>query len=94
MFQYGVRYDWDGETQGLILGAYFWGYIFTAIPGGLMAERFGPLQVIGWSAILSGVLTILTPVAASGHYILVIIIRLIMGFVGVIIKLHHFIKIN
>ncbi|GLV46734.1 uncharacterized protein CBL_13507 [Carabus blaptoides fortunei] len=79
---YGVRYNWDQQTQGLILGAYFWGYILTSIPGGLLAERWGPRMVVGIASFLSGVLTIITPVAATVHYDLVITIRFLTGFLG------------
>ena len=27
------EFDWDGVTQGLILGSFFWGYIWTQLPG-------------------------------------------------------------
>lgn len=82
-FQYGVRYDWNSEIQGLILGSYFWGYIVTSIPGGLLAERFGPVRTIGITTILSGALTLLIPLGASFHYAVVIAARFLTGLLGV-----------
>lgn len=35
------EYHWDPSTQGVILGSFYWGYIITQIPGGLLAKRFG-----------------------------------------------------
>ncbi|RXG71786.1 putative inorganic phosphate cotransporter [Armadillidium vulgare] len=35
------EFYWDEATQGLILGAFFWGYLLTNIPGGIMSEYFG-----------------------------------------------------
>jgi len=32
-------FNWDSEEQGLILGAFFYGYIATQIPGGILAEK-------------------------------------------------------
>lgn len=32
---------WNGQTQGLILGSYYWGFIITQIPGGILAETLG-----------------------------------------------------
>ncbi|CAF1249137.1 unnamed protein product [Rotaria sp. Silwood1] len=32
--------------QGIILGAYFWGYIITQIPGGYLAGRFGGAMIV------------------------------------------------
>ncbi|KAF2882551.1 hypothetical protein ILUMI_23629 [Ignelater luminosus] len=79
---YGVRYDWDAQLQGLILGSYFWGYILTSIPGGYLAERFGPTKTVGVSGVISAVLTILTPLSASWHYSAVITLRFILGIMG------------
>ena len=42
------EFDWDKETQGIILGAFFWGYLLTQIPGGWLAERVGGKGVFGW----------------------------------------------
>ncbi|XP_014663123.1 PREDICTED: sialin-like [Priapulus caudatus] len=33
---------WDKTTQSLVLSSFFWGYIVTQIPGGIMAKRLGP----------------------------------------------------
>ena len=34
-------FDWDSQTQGLILASFFYGYIFTQIPGGYFATKYG-----------------------------------------------------
>lgn len=65
------------------MGAYFWGYLITQIPGGLLAEKWGSRQVIGWTGVLSAVLTALTPFSASLHYSVVISIRFVLGFINV-----------
>lgn len=39
MFQYGERYPWDTKLQGMILGAYFYGFIIAGMPGGYLVER-------------------------------------------------------
>ncbi|XP_062557721.1 sialin-like, partial [Armigeres subalbatus] len=43
---FGPRYQWDQKTQENILGAYFYGYLLTSLPAGLLAERFGPKWLI------------------------------------------------
>lgn len=35
------RYDWSQELQGLILSAFYWGYILTHVPGGLLSAKIG-----------------------------------------------------
>lgn len=52
------------------------------MPGGLIAEYFGPRQVIGITTLLSGVLNILIPLGASWHYGFVIALRAILGLLG------------
>jgi hypothetical protein len=34
---YYGEFDWSPADQGLILGSFFWGYLLTQIPGGLLA---------------------------------------------------------
>lgn len=47
------EFDIGPATQGLLLSAFFWTYAFMQIPGGMLADRFGPRVVIagatlGW----------------------------------------------
>lgn len=58
-------YNWDSETQGWILGSFFYGYILTQIPGGYLAGRFGPKWLMGFGILGTVVFTLLTPVAAD-----------------------------
>lgn len=83
MFLFIVLQDgpfaWSEPTQGLVLGAYFWGYILTQIPGGRVAEMFSAKWVIWGSVLVNVVFTILTPVAANISYIAVLVVRFIEG---------------
>ncbi|CAH0564458.1 unnamed protein product [Brassicogethes aeneus] len=79
---YGPRYEWDKKLQGLILSAYFWGFTITGIPGGALAEKFGPTKVITISFLVSGGLTLLGPLAASWHAIALIVSRFLIGLFG------------
>merc|ERR1711962_332286 len=36
-----VEFQWNRELQGLILSSFFYGYLFTNAPGGLLASRYG-----------------------------------------------------
>ena len=68
-------FAWDREQQGTILGAFFWGYVCTQIPGGMLAERYGGKLVFGLGILVTSVFTILTPLAAQGGFVLLIICR-------------------
>ncbi|CAG2064724.1 unnamed protein product, partial [Timema podura] len=58
-------FDWDERTQGLILSSFFWGYVVTHLPGGMLAERFGGKYSLGLGILSTAVLTLLTPLAAT-----------------------------
>ena len=79
---------WAKPTQGLVLGAFFWGYLVTQIPGGLMAERWGGRHVLGWAMFITAVATILTPVGATVSPILLIVLRVVKGLGEVGATLH------
>lgn len=64
----------------MLLGAYFYGYMITSLPGGMLAENFGGKPVAGYSCLIAGVLTALTPLAASWSKWAVWILRFGVGF--------------
>jgi len=33
------EFNWNGQERGLVLGAFFYGYILTQLPGGYLAGR-------------------------------------------------------
>lgn len=55
-------YEWDGGTQGWILGAFFYGYVITHIPGGILSEKFGGKWTLGLGILSTAIFTLLTPV--------------------------------
>lgn len=72
-------FAWSEPIQGLVLGAYFWGYILTQIPGGRVAEMFSAKWVIWGSVLVNVIFTILTPLAANMSYIAVLVVRFVEG---------------
>lgn len=64
------RYDWDEATQGLLLSAFYYGYVATHLPGGLLAEKFGGKWTLGIGLLVTSIATALTPwaVAVGGAY--------------------------
>ncbi|XP_055769141.1 sialin-like [Salvelinus fontinalis] len=61
-------YDWDSETQGWILGSFFYGYILTQIPGGYLASKYGAKWLLGLGILGTVIFTLLTPMAAELDY--------------------------
>ena len=65
--------------QGRILGAFFYGYVITQIPGGYLAEKYGGKWLFGIGTFLTAILTLLTPVAAKASLPTLIALRVLMG---------------
>jgi len=62
MFQDG-EFSWNEKYQGFVLAGFFYGYAIGQLPGGILAERFGGKLVFGVGTLLTGVLTVLSPLA-------------------------------
>ncbi|XP_034952043.1 sialin-like [Chelonus insularis] len=74
-----TRYDWNEYEVNFILGAFFWGYLCTELPGGRLAEVIGAKRVLGYSMLCSSIITLLTPIAASLGYQFIALLRITLG---------------
>ncbi|XP_058791949.1 putative inorganic phosphate cotransporter isoform X2 [Phymastichus coffea] len=73
-------YDWDEELQGIILSSFYWGYVLTHLPGGMLAERFGGKYSLGLGILSTALFTALTPVAVGwGGAGALVALRVLMG---------------
>ncbi|XP_059609441.1 sialin-like [Phlebotomus argentipes] len=79
---YGPRYDWDKQQQGLLLGAYFWGYLISGLPGIVLIERFGGKIVTTISMALSVIVTAMGPLFAAWGFYSMYANRFITGFLA------------
>jgi MFS family permease len=70
---------WDKPTQGLILSAYYYGYIITQIPGSYLAYRFGAVNVLCLSMGLGSAMTMLLPLFAKWSYIALFVCLFFIG---------------
>jgi len=77
--QSGV-FQWDEKTQGLILGAFYYGYTTTQILGGTLAQIIGGKVLMLFGVCWTAVLTLLTPVfAIYGGFPGIFVLRLLEG---------------
>ncbi|XP_066153501.1 sialin-like isoform X1 [Euwallacea fornicatus] len=81
----GTKYEWNQAVQGLILGAYFYGYLMCSLPGGLVAEWVGPYLTIILATALSGVLNSLGVWLTSLHWGALFGTRFFIGACGAFI---------
>lgn len=56
-------YDWDQARQGLILASFYWGYIVTHIPGGILSARIGGKYTLFLGVAMATICTLITPYA-------------------------------
>ena len=76
-----MSFDWDEETQGLILGAFYYGYMISQIPGGILADKYGCKWVLGSSILTAALCTLLLPWAVkTGGAAAAFAIRALQGF--------------
>ena len=64
---------------GVILGAFFYGYLITQIPGGWLSDKYGGKWVYGIGMLICAIMTVLTPIAARTSYYLLVAARVIEG---------------
>lgn len=88
MFQQNGEFNWDEQTQGIVLGAFFYGYVLTQVPGGRLAELFGGKLVYGIGVLITAIFTLLTPIAARINFPLFIAVRVLEGMGEVSISLN------
>lgn len=73
------EFDWSPKEQGIILGSFFWGYVLTQMPGGILAHRYGGKWPLGLGLFLAGLATVLTPLAARTHMYALCFVRFVCG---------------
>ncbi|XP_064642406.1 sialin-like [Lineus longissimus] len=72
-------FEWPRSLQGTVLAAYFYGYIITQVPSGLLARRFGSKIVIIIGLGIAAIGTILIPLAARWNVYCVLALRVVIG---------------
>ncbi|XP_052132419.1 vesicular glutamate transporter 1-like isoform X1 [Frankliniella occidentalis] len=76
------RFDWNEHEQGMVLGAFFWLYWSTQVPGGVLAQRYGTKLVFGLGNLVPALLAFAIPAAARTHYGALLFIRLAQGCIS------------
>lgn len=77
--EYKDRFDWDEKTQGQVLSAFYYGYIFTHLPGGVLSQKFGGKHTMGLGILSTAIFTLITPYVAYMGSTELTILRFIEG---------------
>ncbi|XP_066288221.1 sialin-like [Branchiostoma lanceolatum] len=75
--------DWSESLKGVLLGAYFYGYIITQVVGGVLEQKFGGKVVYGTAMLVATVLNALSPVASRSSPWAMFAVRFSIGLVSV-----------
>ncbi|XP_031629153.1 putative inorganic phosphate cotransporter isoform X2 [Contarinia nasturtii] len=75
------RFQWSQELQGLILSSFYWGYLLSEIPGGILVQKYGAKLVLLVTTVLSALAVALTPIAVTyGEAYGLMATRALVGF--------------
>jgi len=72
-------YVWDAKMQGYILSSFFYGYVLTQIPFGILAKKYGAKYFLGVGMLVNSLFGLLVPVGSSGGIAWLIVVRFIQG---------------
>ncbi|MDO8433375.1 MAG: ACS family MFS transporter [Candidatus Binatus sp.] len=73
------EFGYDSAAKGLVLSAVFWGYIWTQLLGGWMADRFGGHRVLAAGVAIWSLATFVTPIAAAATFPALLAARVLLG---------------
>lgn len=73
--------NWSDDIVGVVDSSFFWGYLVTQVPGGLIASRFPAHRVFGTAITTSAILNMFIPTATRLHPAAVISVRVLQGLV-------------
>ena len=76
-----AEFEWDSKDQGVVLAAYFYGYITTQLIGGYLSPIVGAGRLFGISVLLGAVLNLMTPTVAYYGRLPLIVVRFLSGVV-------------
>ncbi|XP_063710306.1 sialin-like isoform X2 [Symsagittifera roscoffensis] len=76
------KFDWTSSEQASVLGAFYYGYMITQIPSGLFLNHYkgeGGKLLYGMGILLTGLFTLLSPLASYGGVGWLIGLRVLEG---------------
>ncbi|KAK0093226.1 hypothetical protein PV326_014014 [Microctonus aethiopoides] len=70
---------WNLKLQGFLLGSFFYGYVITQIPFGILAKRYGCKYFLGVGMLINSLFGLLVPISAKWGFGWLIGVRFIQG---------------
>ncbi|KAL2718943.1 putative inorganic phosphate cotransporter isoform X3 [Vespula squamosa] len=73
------EFAWDSKKQGYLLSSFFYGYVITQIPFGILAKRYGSKYFLGIGMLINSLFGLLVPVSAHWGFPWLMVVRFIQG---------------
>lgn len=73
------EFVWETDIQGYVLSSFFYGYVITQIPFGILSKRYGNIYFLGIGMLINSLFGLLVPVAAKFGIWWLIAVRFIQG---------------
>ncbi|KAJ8676242.1 hypothetical protein QAD02_012028 [Eretmocerus hayati] len=73
------EFEWDSKMQGWLLSSFFYGYVITQIPFGILAKKYGSKYFLGIGMLINSVFGLLVPLSAEWGYFWLMLVRFIQG---------------
>eukprot|EP00112_Aurelia_sp_Birch-Aquarium-sp1_P022091 Seg611.11 transcript_id=Seg611.11/GoldUCD/mRNA.D3Y31 product="Vesicular glutamate transporter 1" protein_id=Seg611.11/GoldUCD/D3Y31 len=83
-------FNWDSKLQGIVLGSFYYGYMFLQVPGGYFAMKIGGTKIYGFGVLFASIFTLFTPPAARSSVWALVALRVAEGLsLGVMLPCNH-----
>lgn len=90
----GEEYGYNKREQGVIMSAFFLGYLPMQLGGAILCRRYGGKRVLSLGAFLWSLFTILTPLASELGFAMLLVCRVCMGLCEAVAfpSVYHFLS--
>ncbi|KAI3885469.1 hypothetical protein MKW92_031117, partial [Papaver armeniacum] len=72
-------HGWSSSFLGIVQSSFLWGYIFSSVIGGALADKYGGKRVLAWGVTVWSLATLLTPWAANHSTAMLLAVRAVFG---------------
>ncbi|KAL3285321.1 hypothetical protein HHI36_019430 [Cryptolaemus montrouzieri] len=73
------EFVWETDVQGYVLSSFFYGYVLTQIPFGILSKRYGNIYFLGIGMLINSLFGLLVPISAKMGIWWLLAVRFIQG---------------
>ncbi|XP_066246488.1 putative inorganic phosphate cotransporter [Euwallacea similis] len=73
------EFEWKTDVQAYVLTAFFYGYVITQIPAGILGKTYGNIYFLGVGMLINSVFGLLVPISAKLGLGWLLAVRFIQG---------------